>query len=288
MRLAAPGKVIAVFLVPCFLYLAWVAARWGLADVYARPAIITLNKWKLGEMRLGQDDWQQLQADLAWSLQLDPDNPELQQWMGTAIEGPYKSYFTDRSVGDLARRVAVEHYRRSIQLQPTWPHAWMDLANVKFRLAEIDQEFYEAVRNAVKYGPWEPGVQAAVVRLGIVLWAELPEAEKPVFRETMGNGLQHGNRNHAMNVFRQLHRTRLLADISAHDPQTVIDAVLLTLAGASRQVVRDMLVILDENHLWTQLTPEDKNVLMQVVNKSLDNANPAYTRQVQDILERNK
>lgn len=286
MRFENRGKLIAVLLIPCFLYLGWMAGSRGLADAYARSAIWTLEKWKLEMVKLDADDWKVLQRDISLALKLDPTNPELQQWMGVTIEGPYLSYLSDSVEGDIERQKAAVHFREAIRLQPTWPHAWNDLSRVKFRLSEIDQEYYEAVHKAAEMGPWEPVIQDNIISMGVVSWEQLPEAEKPVFLQVMSNSLQHGNRTHAMKMFDFLYKTDHIPDIAPINPHAVIRCVMGLLEQAQPETIKSMLVLLDENSLFAKLTVADNQIMKIILNTARLSADQTYRDVVMPIMEK--
>jgi len=279
-----PARVFALLLIPVLLYFALIAGSRGLADFYARSAMSMLYKWERGQLTLTQDDWQMAQDSLSRALKLDPSSPRLHLNMGLALEGPYRSYFTDQDEGNIARQKAADHYRTALRLQPLWPYAWSDLANVKFRSVEIDDEFYQAVDMAIELGPWETGIQAAMIRIGMVLWHELNEQNRPSIQTAMVNGLQHNNRSHALNTLRQLHRTGVLTGIAHYEPDKVTTVILSFLDNAHPTMVREMLTILDKARLWSSLSASDNQTVLANLRRVLANANPGYRKEIEALL----
>ena len=188
------SKILAIILIPVLLFLIYVAGKWGLADVYSRPAINQLTEWRQGRLQLEDKDWDRYTRDLKKALQLDPDNPEILEWLGMAVEGRYVRFAPNYPFAYDQRHAAADYYRKSIRLRPTWPYTWEDLALVKYRLDEIDAEFYKAMHMAVHYGPGQAGVQSAVSELGILLWQHLPANEQSFVLGVMKNGLHHANK----------------------------------------------------------------------------------------------
>ena len=187
-------------LIPVFLYFAWVAGNWGIADVYARPAILTLNGWKRGTVQIKPDEWAGLISDLTRALALDKDNPEIHDWLGLAIEGPYVNGMGDWVKASKARRLAAEHYRESIRLQPTWPFAWADLATVKYRLRQFDPELVQALHKSIELGPWEPGIQRVVANIGMIMWYRLSDADRVFILGVIRRSFMYVNENHVKNM----------------------------------------------------------------------------------------
>ena len=189
-------KVLVILLIPVLLYLVYFAGTWGLADMYARPAINTLEEWQKGKKELEEEDWQRLQANLEKAIELDPTNPDINLWLGKVIEGPYAKVGLRKSIAKDARLKAAGYYRESIRLRRTWPFAWIDLAMVKYRLFEIDDEFFHAVRRSMYYGPWEPDILRVVSDFGMVLWKILDENNRDFFLTTTRRAFQHISNPH--------------------------------------------------------------------------------------------
>ncbi len=158
---------------------------------------------------------------------------------------------------------------------------------VKFRLGEIDDEFYPAMRNANEYGPWEPGIQESIISMSIVLWAELSELDQELILQIICRNSIQGNRNHGMKLLRLMHRTQFLPKIGDRDPQLAISSTIRMIMGARQAVIKEMLIILDETGLWSQINTEDRNRLLKQVAVRLNKTNSVYVRDISDIIEKN-
>ena len=71
-------------------------------------------------------------------------------------------------------KVAVQYQRKALVGRPTSAYTWANLAQTKYLAGEIDQEFYVAMQQAARLGPWEPWIQLTSVDLGLALWDEAP------------------------------------------------------------------------------------------------------------------
>ena len=196
------SRVLALIAIPCLLYLAYIAGNWSLADIYARPSIITLEKWRSEKITLSDDDWDELRTNLSYALEHDPDNPNIHEYLALAIEGRYAYIAPENEEAMPSRREAYTHYKKAILIRPTWPYAWVNLALVKYRLGETDDEFYHALHKADELGSWEPGVQRVIVDVGLHYWNSLARDERKFILNMIDKSLHHAERKHSMDVLK--------------------------------------------------------------------------------------
>ncbi len=194
------SRMMSLIAIPCLLYLSYLAGNWCLADLYARPSITILEKWRSGDLTLNGDDWDKLRADLSYALVHDSDNPDIHEYLALAIEGRFADVAPKNKAAMPFRREAYVHYKKSISLRPTWPFVWVNLALVKYRLGETDDEFYHALHKADELGPWEPGVQRVIVDVGLHHWNLLSRNEKQFVLNIIDKSLRHTNPEHPLNV----------------------------------------------------------------------------------------
>ena len=76
-------------------------------------------------------------------------------------------------------------YREAIRLRPAWPNVWADMAMTKVRAGEFDKEFFDTLRMAAKFGPWEEGVMNTVTQLGLWYRNWLPADLKATVDDTI-------------------------------------------------------------------------------------------------------
>ena len=204
------SRLVALLLIPLLLYLVWVAGSWGLADVYARPAINEIKRWQENKKNLELKDWDRLRIELEKALQLDPDNPDTNHFMALALEGGYVDYPPRAASAQASRRIALDYYRKAGRLRPAWPYTWVDLALVKYRLGEMDTEFYKAWHRSVELGPWEPGVQKVAAGIGLHGWNVLTKEDHAFTLEVIRKGANHSDTGHARAMLDQVRSYGLL------------------------------------------------------------------------------
>ena len=189
MQNVLPKAVLIIFM-SLTIYMISIATYWGLADVYYLPAMNQLKNWRLGKVELENKDWESLRISLSKALELDPDNPEIHEQLGLAIESRFSTMPSMDPEAEVFRELALEHYRTSVLLRPTWPYGWSKLAAVKYRLGQIDDEFYQAFHNAERLGPWEPIIQRNLIEIGLLNWSIFSESERAFLLGMITHGLE--------------------------------------------------------------------------------------------------
>ena len=193
-------RTMSLMAIPCLLYLAYIAGSWSLADIYASSSIKTLERWRADKITLNDDDWDKLRADLSYALKHDSENPDIHEYLALAIEGRFAYIAPKNSEAMTSRREAYAHYKKSISIRPSWPYAWVNLALVKYRLGETDNEFYHALHKADELGAWEPGVQRVIVDVGLHYWNSSSRDEREFVLHIIDKSLRHSIRGHSVDV----------------------------------------------------------------------------------------
>jgi tetratricopeptide (TPR) repeat protein len=183
-------RAIALIFIPLAIYVIYIAAHWGMADVYYRPAFNQLKSWRLGKVELENKDWEKLQLSLSRAVELDPNNPEIYESLALAFEGGFDHLAVNDEEAEPFRKQALEAYRQSTLLRPVWPYAWSKLAAVKYRLGQIDDEFYQAFHHAERLGPWEPIIQRQLIEIGLLNWLVLSMSERNFVLNIIAKGLE--------------------------------------------------------------------------------------------------
>lgn len=109
------------------------------------------------------------------SVALSPfvDNGEYLDNLGRVYEWRH----FDLPYGDVeakgSRESALDAYRRATQARPLWPYTYAQLAFVKLRLLQFDEEFEYAYVQAFELGPWRAGVQQQLAEISFIAWPSL-------------------------------------------------------------------------------------------------------------------
>ena len=65
---------------------------------------------------------------------------------------------------------AMLSYKKSLKLRPNWSGGWIGLASVKWKLGELDSQFYQYLDAAVSVGPQDAIVHRFIAEFGITMY----------------------------------------------------------------------------------------------------------------------
>ena len=68
--------------------------------------------------------------------------------------------------------LAKEYYLKASESRPTWPVTWANLAMIKWRQQQFDEELSEYLNKASQYGSQTPEVHLLFVQLGLSLYKD--------------------------------------------------------------------------------------------------------------------
>ncbi len=165
------------------------AGMWGVADLFAYSARLHMDAWERVGLPPPDQEWQLAAKNMEWALRLSPKNPDYMMRMGRLYM--WREYAAPE--GDAAaandRKTALMHLRSAVRERPAWPLGWADIALVKRRAGELDDEFTYALTQAARIGPWEPGVNRAVAEAGLAAWSSLDRDMRTEVIQAMRRGM---------------------------------------------------------------------------------------------------
>ena len=180
MRDGAHSVLVRVYVALLVLLLGYafsIAARIGLADVYAEPAKSFLQTKRDADEVLTRDEWQAIYDNLGRALALAPGNPATLSELGRLNRILLEA--DDLDAEEIVRYgdAAAGYYQAALALRPTWPWDWGNLALVKYQQYQDTSGVYQdALVRAVEFGPREPSLQLRVAELGSDSWSILNPA----------------------------------------------------------------------------------------------------------------
>ncbi len=179
-----------LLVIPCFLLIIVIkiSASWGLADVENQKARVFIKQWENNVDSFSSDDWDKAYSTAKAALEKDPYNPELFSLMGNVYEwNSFQGH--NQSHNNQNAELALNHYRKAVELRPQWPYTWSGIVLQKYKMSEFDQEFQLALNNATELGPWEPNVQKIIAKVGLTSWNELEHSQRITIVENIRRGV---------------------------------------------------------------------------------------------------
>jgi len=176
----APSLLVRASIAALLLLLGYalcIAARAGLADVYAEPAKSYLQTKRDASEVLSRDEWQALYGSLTRALALAPGDPDNLSELGRLHRILLEA--DDLDAAEISRYgdAGAGYYQAALALRPTWPWDWGNLALVKYQQYQDTSRVYQdALVRAVEFGPRESSLQVQVAELGAGSWWALNPA----------------------------------------------------------------------------------------------------------------
>lgn len=85
---------------------------------------------------------------------------------------------------------AAVHFAKAIELRPTSPYSWANLAATNYRMGDTGRQFETAIVRAAELGPWEPEVQRTVANYGLAVWDEVAPRTRAAIEGMVAAGMK--------------------------------------------------------------------------------------------------
>ncbi len=210
-QISIPKRIFLFFIIILLCISVVRVAKLGIADIHAYSSYRAIRAWQLSPFEMSDKEWSEIQNDLEMARKFDPENPELLMALGLAHEGRFANSAVKFSDARESREQALVYYRQSVNLRPSWPYGWIDLALVKYRLGELDQEFYDAAALSLELGPWEPGVQKVIIEIGLHGWKDLNDEMHILVLDTIRKAIVHSDKKHVNMIVGLLKEYQILS-----------------------------------------------------------------------------
>ncbi|KEA64210.1 hypothetical protein ADIMK_1456 [Marinobacterium lacunae] len=185
-------KPFCVLLLLLCLPMLYLSVTYFLAGVSSAQAEMFLRDWSSKKTPPSEPAWQAAQAAAERSVSLVPGtNGDYWDRLGRVYEWRYLSQPFGADSAQASRERALEGYRASVKARPLWPYTWTQLAFIKLRLLQFDDEFDQALVQAFKLGPWRMNVQAQLAEVGMITWPQLNPEQKASTWESLERTLRH-------------------------------------------------------------------------------------------------
>ncbi|MCX7155349.1 MAG: hypothetical protein NTW45_02750 [Rhodocyclales bacterium] len=160
---------LAILLIAALCGLSFLAARQTLSDFYTHTAALEIEAWSRPGFRREANALPQVIGRLGRALAVAPNNAWALEFMG-AMQFETVRGATDPQAAVAAARESRDSFRRALWQRPTASQTWVNLALAKQSLGELDGEFFAALEQSVRYGPWEPPVLLLGLQTGLGAW----------------------------------------------------------------------------------------------------------------------
>lgn len=180
-----PTSIFAITLLAALPLVIYWAAQRGLADVVGLEARYQVDRWRAGKFVPDALKLDAIQNDLGKARDLDPANPNLHEDLGRFQAGRVERDNAYDPEVRAMRQQALMRFRQALELRPTSGHAYANVALMKYRLGEIDQEFSQSLQQAMRRSPWEPQVQLLGIELGLATWQALADSSREMLKQAI-------------------------------------------------------------------------------------------------------
>jgi predicted Zn-dependent protease len=173
-----------LLVIPALMGLGWLAAqamRIGSADAIVYEASKEMGTWAVSRSTPADQTMRWVHDDLQRAAARVPHDPSVQELLGVleSRRGEQLVYADD----------AVVHFVKALELRPTSPYTWGNLAEAKYRKGDTAESFEAALRRAAEMGPAEPEVQRSVADFGLAVFKEVTPATRVAIERMVASGM---------------------------------------------------------------------------------------------------
>ncbi|RKZ80210.1 MAG: hypothetical protein DRR19_23940 [Candidatus Parabeggiatoa sp. nov. 1] len=201
------------------LWLIYIAASWGLADLFAKQAHHEMRQWK--KPGITTETWKATYTTFTWAQIFEPSHPNLLESLGN-IYYVLSSHYGLITVAEkrLARQQALDYYLKAAQQRPVSGYTWANIAVLKYQLKQYDAQFIAALEYASLLGPWEPFVQHTIADVGLAAWFKFPKEGRKKGRSVVFATLERGMYGQASQISKLIKKHRRGFVVCAYPEKT--------------------------------------------------------------------
>ncbi len=185
-------QLFVISLIGLLLWLTYIAASWGLADLLAKQARFDMQQWK--KQNLTTDIWKSTQATLLYVQYLESHHPDFLENIAYAHYLLYRYGMITSAEKWMALEQALDDYLEAAKQRPVSAQTWANIAIIKAQLGQYDVQFLAVIENATLLGPWEPFVQRVIADVGLAAWYRLPSQGREKGRMIVFAAVERGMR----------------------------------------------------------------------------------------------
>lgn len=159
-------------------YTGWEAWHIVGAEWHGTVARQQVAKWSAGKETWSNEQWERALSSLQRSSELTPLDPTVHESLAQlyALRGQVE--WTTGKPGTPEARyyaLALQSQQQAVQLRPSHPMGWANLALYRYGVDAPSAEIFEAWRQALRQGPNEQPVRETLMAVASTAWYDAPE-----------------------------------------------------------------------------------------------------------------
>ena len=185
-------KPLMILLLVLSLVLVVLSGRFLLAGIKDVQVQLFLDHWQRRGSVPSEQAWkvahEAAESAVKWSPAADGNAfaqlGRVNEWY--RIDTPFGSEDSNTT-----RLAALDAYRAQTEIRPLWPYGWTQLAFIKLRLLQFDEEFHQALINARQHGGSRARIHAQLAEISFIAWPQLSETERQAAWHSMEAALRY-------------------------------------------------------------------------------------------------
>jgi len=169
-----------IYLLPLLvliLLLGWVC-RWGWVEVLAVGPRMKIELWQQRKLHPTVQELADVQKQLATAQSWNGINADIAFERGLVAEWQALQTPVWTKPAHEYRNQAIGHFKKALELRPSWGMAWVHLANSLVLNKQLYSGAMEALEKASIVAPLESGVQQRIIWLGLSQWRHLDDERR--------------------------------------------------------------------------------------------------------------
>jgi hypothetical protein len=115
---------------------------------------------------------------------------------------------------------SLVHFTRALELRPTSPYDWANIAAAEYRIGDTGVIFQRAIVRAAELGPSEPAVQRTVADFGFAVWNESRKATREAVAAVVANGMRRDPKE-MLQIAERRGRLAVACSLLPNEPRTL-------------------------------------------------------------------
>lgn len=185
-----------------------------------------LAKWQENGAITTQESYSLALNSISNARSFHPSNAFYIDLHAQIIEWGVVSGMEDKSLLDYSK----QQYIKSIQYRPMWPVTWANLAMIKLRKFEYDEQLLFYLQQAKKMGPHTNEVNVLYAKLGLILYSNnhpfylhIKEKSRDSLLATL---YDHNTRKQMIDMIKDTNNIRQVCRWFSNEPEIIIGVYL--------------------------------------------------------------